>query len=105
MDPAPSADAVDAPKTTPADDPVETLKRVLQENSSRREFDQLLAPIEKHLRKRKRKRNCFLLLQAAAFFAVTTSGLVYYTPLYAHLRALGRIGLIKVMRITLKKKG
>lgn len=99
MDPAPSADA-DASNTTQQTppDPVEALKRTLEHNSSHSQFEQLIAPIEKHLRWQIRKRNCFLFLQVLGFLAVIASGLWCCTPVYAHLRALGRMGLIKVIQ-------
>ncbi|KAI9562282.1 hypothetical protein GHT06_013247 [Daphnia sinensis] len=80
-------------------DPLEAMKKVLEEYPAGQEFEELVAPVEKHLRNEIRKRNCRILLKvsgAAALALVTIYALVTFTPFYYHLRALGRIGLIQL---------
>ena len=72
----------------------DTLKKSLLSPESE-ELRALILPIEKQLRKQiRRKILCFLLALAALFSGLF--GLFFYTPLYYHLRAVGRIGLIQV---------
>lgn len=80
-------------------DPLEAMKKVLEEYSAGQEFEELVAPVEKHLRNEIRKRNCRILLKVSGITAlalVTIFALVTFTPFYFHLCALGRIGLIQV---------
>ncbi|XP_057364838.1 uncharacterized protein LOC130685542 [Daphnia carinata] len=80
-------------------DPLQAMKKVLEEYPAGEEFDELIAPVENHLRNEIRKRNCRILLKvsgAATLALVTIFALVTFTPFYYHLRALGRIGLIQL---------
>ena len=82
-------------------DPLEAMKKVLEEYpDGGEEFEELIAPVEKHLRNEIRKRNACILFKVScstALALVTIFALVTYTPIYSHLRALSRIGLIKVI--------
>ena len=84
-------------KTCGAETPLEAMKKVLDAYPVGEEFDQLIAPVENHLRNEIRKRDCYILLKASALVLVTFSLLSLCTPIYSHLRALGRIGLVQVV--------
>lgn len=77
-------------------DLLDVVKKALEEFPVGREFDELIAPVEKQLRKEIRKRNCITFFKLIAIFMVTSSVLITYTPIYDHLRAIGRISLIQV---------
>lgn len=82
-------------------DPLEAIKKVLEEYPvGGEEFEELIAPVEKHLRNEIWKRNFYILFKIScstvlALVAIFT--LVIYTPIYSHLRAISRIGLIQVI--------
>lgn len=89
----------DANGSTGSANPLDVIKKVLEEYPAGQEFDELIAPVEKHLLNEIRKRNYCILLKVsgvAALALVTIFALVIFTPFYFHLRALGRIGLIQV---------
>nr|CAH0112960.1 unnamed protein product [Daphnia galeata] len=81
-------------------DPLEAIKKVLEEYpAGGEEFEELIAPVEKHLRNEIWKRNFYILFKIScstvlALVAIFT--LVIYTPIYSHLRAISRIGLIQL---------
>lgn len=77
-------------------DSVEAVKKVLNDYPVGREFDELIIPVENHLRNEIWKRDLNILLKVSALALITLSALIAYTPLYYHLRAIGRISLIQV---------
>lgn len=77
-------------------DSVEAVKKVLNDYPVGREFDELIIPVENHLRNEIWKRDLNILLKVSALVLITLSALIAYTPLYYHLRAIGRISLIQV---------
>lgn len=79
---------------------LDVVKKALQDYPVGREFDELIAPVEKQLRKEIWKRDCIKLFKLAALFMVTSSVLITYTPIYYHLRAIGRLTLIQVTFIS-----
>jgi amino acid transporter len=84
-----------------AADPLQAMNKVLEEYpDGGEEFEELIAPVEKHLRNEIRKRNARILFKVScstALALVTIFAIVTYTPVYSHLRAISRIGLIKVI--------
>ncbi|XP_046441841.1 uncharacterized protein LOC124192526 [Daphnia pulex] len=83
-----------------ATDPLEAMNKVLEEYpDGGEEFEELIAPVEKHLRNEIRKRNARILFKVScstALALVTIFAIVTYTPVYSHLRAISRLGLIKL---------
>lgn len=81
-------------------DPLQAMNKVLEEYpDGGEEFEELITPVEKHLRNEIRKRNARILFKVScstALALVTIFAIVTYTPVYSHLRAISRIGLIKV---------
>lgn len=82
-------------------DPLEAMNKVLEEYpDGGEEFEELIAPVEKHLRNEIRKRNARILFKVSCstvLALVTIFAIVTYTPVYSHLRAISRLGLIKVI--------
>lgn len=79
-------------------DPLEAVKQFLKENPVvGEEFDELIAPVENQLRNEIRRRHYSFLFKISALVLVTLSSLIILTPVHFHLRALGRIALIKVV--------
>lgn len=74
-----------------------TLEKALQLGDSH-ELRQLILPIENQLRRQNRRRIASFVFRLIALSTVLF-GISFYTPLYYHLRAIGRIGLVQVTLI------
>lgn len=72
-------------------DMTERLEKVLEESVNCRPL------IEKKLRNQLRFRDCKCALKLTVSILIFVSLFNYCIPIYPHIRALGRIGLIKVM--------
>lgn len=85
--------------TTTAADPLEKAKKALERSCDlgEKELAEQLKSAEKHLRREIRKRDGYLFIKATALTLVVAYTLISFTPLSHHLRAVGRIGLIKVL--------
>ena len=77
-------------------DPLKAMKDVLEKIPAGKEYDEQIASVENHLRNEIRKQDFRSILKVSVFILVTFSVFTSCTPIYGHLRALGRIGLIKV---------